>query len=89
MQLRQRRHKDRDAEEFKRGACFVSQVGLSKAVKICQCSEVVITAMRDLPMQVDGEPWGQTKCVIKISRKVDPVSHTPPQQRFLYHSWFG
>jgi diacylglycerol kinase family enzyme len=54
-------------------------VGLSKAVKICQCSEVVITAMRDLPMQVDGEPWGQTKCVIKISRKVDPVSHTPPQ----------
>ena len=49
------------------------QVGLSKAVKICQCREVTVTTLRDLPMQVDGEPWPQPKCVIKISRKKDPV----------------
>lgn len=55
--------------------CPVGQVGLSKAVKICQCSEVTITTARDLPMQIDGEPWGQPKGTIKISRKLDPVSN--------------
>jgi len=49
------------------------QVGLSKAVKICQCREAVITTTRDLPMQVDGEPWPQAKSTIKITRKKDPA----------------
>jgi diacylglycerol kinase (ATP) len=49
------------------------QVGLSKAVKICQCREAVITTGRDLPMQVDGEPWGQAKGTIKIVCKAEPV----------------
>lgn len=49
------------------------QVGLSKAFKICQCKEVTITTTKDLPMQVDGEPWPQPKSVIKITRKKDPV----------------
>jgi len=49
------------------------QVGLSKAVKICQCREAVITTTRDLPMQVDGEPWPQARSIIKIGRKRDPA----------------
>jgi diacylglycerol kinase (ATP) len=49
------------------------QVGLSKPIKICQCREVTISTTKDLPMQVDGEPWGQQKCTIKIARKPDPV----------------
>jgi len=49
------------------------QVGLSKAVKLCQCREAVITTTRDLPMQVDGEPWPQARSIIKIGRKKDPA----------------
>lgn len=49
------------------------QVGLSKPIKICQCREVTISTTKDLPMQVDGEPWGQQKCTIKIARKPDPA----------------
>ena len=49
------------------------QVGLSKAVKICQCREVVITTTKDLPMQVDGEPWPQARSTLKIGRKKDPA----------------
>jgi len=49
------------------------QVGLAKAIKICQCREVVITTTKDLPMQADGEPWGQPKGEIKISVKKDAV----------------
>ena len=49
------------------------QVGLSKAMKICQCREATITTTRDLPMQVDGEPWPQARSIIKIGRKKDPA----------------
>mmetsp|Transcript_28391 Transcript_28391/g.37129 ORF Transcript_28391/g.37129 Transcript_28391/m.37129 type:complete len:697 (+) Transcript_28391:163-2253(+) len=43
------------------------QVGLSQAVKICQCSEAEMVLKRPYPMQTDGEPWAQPESRIKIS----------------------
>ncbi|ETN12411.1 hypothetical protein PPTG_09249 [Phytophthora nicotianae INRA-310] len=43
------------------------QVGLSKAVRLCQAKSVRITLKETLPVQIDGEPWLQNPSEMEIS----------------------
>jgi diacylglycerol kinase (ATP) len=42
------------------------KLGLTSCVKVAQTSNIEIRLLRPLPLQVDGEPWVQDKCVIRI-----------------------
>ena len=42
------------------------KLGLTGCTKIAQCETMVIETFRQLPFQVDGEPWVQSKCVAKL-----------------------
>ncbi|CAM9241588.1 unnamed protein product [Phaeothamnion confervicola] len=42
------------------------QVGLAKAVMLCQCREARVTTSRAYAMHVDGEPWGERPCTFVI-----------------------
>ncbi|KAL3907825.1 MAG: hypothetical protein SGILL_008713 [Bacillariaceae sp.] len=54
-----------------RGAFHLGQirVGLSTAQKLCQCREATIVIKRKVPVQIDGEPWRQPICTLKVRRK--------------------
>lgn len=43
------------------------QVGLSKAVRLCQAKTVSLTLKETLPVQIDGEPWLQKPSEMDIS----------------------
>ncbi|RLN51514.1 hypothetical protein BBJ29_002276 [Phytophthora kernoviae] len=43
------------------------QVGLSKAVRLCQAKSVRLSLSETLPVQIDGEPWLQDPGDIEIS----------------------
>ncbi|KAG1709048.1 hypothetical protein DVH05_022679 [Phytophthora capsici] len=43
------------------------QVGLSKAVRLCQAKSVGVTLKETLPVQIDGEPWLQTPSEMEVS----------------------
>ncbi|POM66704.1 Diacylglycerol Kinase [Phytophthora palmivora] len=43
------------------------QVGLSKAVRLCQAKSVSLTLKETLPVQIDGEPWLQNPSEMEIS----------------------
>lgn len=45
------------------------QVGLSTARRLVQCRRVNVTLNRELPVQIDGEPWLQAPCSIDIRLK--------------------
>jgi hypothetical protein len=47
---------------------LAAQVGLSTATKLCQCSNALVKCKRPMPVQADGEPWGQPCCDIRIRR---------------------
>jgi len=49
------------------------KVGLSRAQLICQCSEVTIKLKKKVPVQIDGEPWKQSSCTVRVRRKKDPA----------------
>lgn len=54
-----------------RGAFHLGQirVGLSNAQRLCQCREATITIKNKVAVQLDGEPWRQKPCVVRIARK--------------------
>ena len=54
-----------------RGAFHLGQirVGLSTAQKLCQCREATVIIRRKVSVQIDGEPWRQNTCVLKVRRK--------------------
>ena len=42
------------------------KLGLTGCTKIAQCENLEIETHRQLPFQVDGEPWVQGRCIIQI-----------------------
>jgi len=45
------------------------RVGLSNAQRLCQCREATIHIKRKVALQIDGEPWRQNVCTLKVKRK--------------------
>jgi Diacylglycerol kinase accessory domain len=56
-----------------RGAFHLGQirVGLSSAQRLCQCREATIHIKRKVAVQIDGEPWRQNICTLRVKRKPD------------------
>mmetsp|Transcript_21035 Transcript_21035/g.27652 ORF Transcript_21035/g.27652 Transcript_21035/m.27652 type:complete len:265 (+) Transcript_21035:592-1386(+) len=67
-----------------RGTMHLGQirVGLSNAELLCQCREATIHIKKKVSVQIDGEPWRQTSCTLKVRRKKDPaiMLHRSPDE---------
>ncbi|KAF1331195.1 Diacylglycerol kinase, partial [Globisporangium splendens] len=61
------------------------QVGLSKAVRLCQAKSVKIRFYETLPIQIDGEPWQQPPCEVNISflQQAFMLSRTVQERDFV------
>mmetsp|Transcript_6662 Transcript_6662/g.19498 ORF Transcript_6662/g.19498 Transcript_6662/m.19498 type:complete len:991 (+) Transcript_6662:320-3292(+) len=56
-----------------RGTFHLGQirVGISNADRLCQCREARIVIKKKVPVQIDGEPWRQNVCTLRVRRKKD------------------
>ncbi len=53
------------------------KLGLTSCLKVAQGTNVELRILRPLPMQVDGEPWVQNSCTVKL----DPCDQAAMLQR--------
>lgn len=61
------------------------QVGLSKAVRLCQAKAVKIRLKDTLPIQIDGEPWQEAPCELSVSflQQAFMLSRTVQERDFV------
>eukprot|EP00053_Salpingoeca_punica_P008260 m.74593 g.74593 ORF g.74593 m.74593 type:complete len:953 (-) comp14519_c0_seq1:63-2921(-) len=60
----------------------MGQMGISHALRICQCHEALITLRKPLPIQVDGEPVLLAPGVISVTHKNQATMLCRPKGRY-------